>query len=156
MTCSSEHGMNLDIAALRYRVASLVVLADRMSAADLRELIGLEPDRSWDQGDSVGRTGRGRRHSTGWSIDAAGMGLRPESAIGDILDRVATVADRIRAAAADPRVRSVALWVWPEDPEHGVDLSPARVMEISRLGAALRIDLHTLDIDLDEREDHDG
>ena len=139
MTCSSECGMVVNIAGLRFHVASLLVLADRMSAAELRALIGLEPDRSWDQGDSVGRTGRGRRHSTGWCIDAAGIGLRPEVAVGDILDRVATVADRIRAAAADPRVRSVGLWVWPEG-RVAVDLPPAQLMEIANLGASLKID----------------
>jgi hypothetical protein len=141
--------MNVDIDGLRYRVASLVVLAEGMSAAELRELIGLEPDRSWDLGDSIGRTARGRRHSTGWCIDAAGVDMPPESAIADLLDRISIVEGRIRAAAADPRVRSVALWVWPGEHDSAVDLVPACLMKVARLDASLIIDMY----DREEREE---
>ena len=133
--------MNVDIAGLRYRVASLVVLAEGISAAELRELIGLEPDRAWDRGDVVGRTGRGRRQHTGWSIDAAGPGLRPEAAIADLLLRTRIVKEQFRMAIAAPRVLSVVLWVWPER-ECVVDLEPDRLMEIARLGASLAIDIY--------------
>jgi len=142
MTSSSDRIVNVDIAGLRYRVASLVILAERMSAAELRELIGLEPDRSWDRGDVVGRTGRGRRQHTGWCIDAAGIGLRPEAAIAELLDRVSIVNEQFRAATADLRVLSVILWVWPEGRECVVDLKPDHLMEIARLGASLVIDIY--------------
>ncbi len=137
--------MNVNLARLRYLVASLVVLADGITAAELRGLIGLEPDISWDRGDVVGSTGRGRRQHTGWCIDAAGPGLHPEAAIADLLDRVSIVNERIRAAAADPRVLSVVLWVWPVGRECVVDLKPARLMEIARLGASLVIDIYDND-----------
>lgn len=133
--------MNVDIARLRYLVASLVVLGDGIAAAELRRLIGLEPDVSWDRGDVVGSTGRGRRQHTGWCIDAAGPGLRPEAAIAELLDRVSVVNERFRAAVADPRVLSVVLWVWPGR-ECVVDLEPDRLMEIARLGASLAIDIY--------------
>jgi hypothetical protein len=133
--------MNVGIAGLRYRVASLVVLADGMSAAELRGLIGLEPDRSWDRGDVVGSTGRGRRQHTGWCIDAAGPGLLPEAAVAELLRRSRIVNEQFRMVIADPRVLSVVLWVWPGR-ECVVDLEPDRLMEIARLGASLAIDIY--------------
>ncbi len=147
MTSSNERSMSIDFDELRNRVASLVVLGDQISATELRELIGLEPDEEWNQGDSVGRTGRGRRPFTGWSIDAAGISLRPESAIADLLDRVAAVKENIATAAGDPRVRSVSLWVWSADRTFALELPPSHLGAIAGLGATLKIDVYDGDAD---------
>ncbi len=97
--------------------SALVILADGMSAADLRDMIGLVPDRSWEQGEPVGKTGRGRRPYTGWRMDAGPNDQTSEAQVAALLGRVVHVSEHIRSAVADPRIRSVSLWIWSEDPD---------------------------------------
>lgn len=141
----SDRPVRNDLDEAQGLVASLVILADQMSAADVHELIGLKPDRAWNQGDRVGKTGRGRRPFTGWRIDAGGSDPREGSAIVDLLDRVSEVAERIRKASADYRIRSVAMWVWPDSHDPGIDLGPDQLAQIVRLGASLQIDLSRME-----------
>lgn len=122
--------------------SALVILADGMSATELRALIGLVPDRSWEQGEPVGKTGRGRRPYAGWQIDAGQNDQTPESQVAALLTRVAEVSGRIRGATADPRIRSVALWIWSQDPEFAFHLPADLAMGIARLGAELKIKVY--------------
>lgn len=122
--------------------AALVIHATEMSAPELRGLVGLEPDRSWDRGDPVGSTRRGRRPFTGWRIDVGPGDETPGFMVRSLLDRVRDVAHRIRNLAGDPRVHAVSLWVWSEDCEFALELPPERLGEIANLGASLKVKVY--------------
>ena len=125
--------------------ASLVILSEALSADEMEALIGLSPDRSVQRGDVTGASGRARSRFTVWRIGSGPSSQTPETQVFAVLDRVHDVADRIRSAANDPRIHSVALWVGSEDRTFALDLPADRVMEIARLGASLKIKVYHVD-----------
>lgn len=127
--------------------AALVISARGIPATDLNALVGLEPDRSWDEDEPVGSTGRGRRQFTGWRIDASRGDETADSRVRSLLHRVHDVAADIARVARDPRIHSVSLWVWSEDPEFALNLPADLVMEIARLGASLKIKVYDVSTD---------
>ena len=127
--------------------AALVVLSETLSATELQSMIGLAPDDSWQSGDPIGRSGRARQRFSGWSI-REGSGEEPvEAYVLAILDRVSPARENVATAAGDPRVHSVALWVWSEGRTFALDLPPTRVGDIAALGASLKIDVYDVDDD---------
>ena len=123
----------------------IVVLSHELSAAELEAMIGLMPDRAWLRGDRIGRSGRAFQPFSGWSVGAEPSEEPAAAHISAVLDRVAEVRNNIAAAAADPRVHSVALWVWSHGPAFGLELPPSRLIEIAGLGATLKIDVYSVD-----------
>ena len=122
--------------------ASLTVLSDTLSAADLQVMIGLAPDQSWERGDPIGRPGRAFRRFSGWSLRDAPSEEPPASHVSALLDRIAAAKENIATVAGDPRVHSVSLWVWSEGRDFGLDLPPTCLGDIAALGAALKIDVY--------------
>ena len=136
------------IAASRHKIeARLTVLSDSLSASELQAMIGLTPDEAWHSGDPIGRSGRAFQRFSGWSIGEGPSEEPAESHISALLDRVATRKQQIASAAGDPRVQSVALWVWSQGRTFGLELSPSRLRDIAALGATLKIDIYDGDED---------
>jgi hypothetical protein len=126
---------------------SLTILSSQLSPEELQTLIGLAPDRSWHLGDPIGRSGRAFQPFSGWSIRDAPSEDLPASHLSGMLDRVASVKENIAIAARDPRVHSVALWLWSQGRTFGMDLPAARLAEIAAMGATLKIDVYDGDPD---------
>jgi hypothetical protein len=122
--------------------AALVVLSEKLSAGELRAMIGLDPERSWERGDPIGRSGRANQRFSGWSLEVGPGKETAEWQISLLLDRTHQVMDRIASAAQDPRVDSVALWVWSAGLRFGIELPPSLMTDIARLGATLKIDVY--------------
>jgi hypothetical protein len=124
--------------------ASLVILSEKLSAAELQAMIGLTPDRSWESGDPIGRSGHARQRFSGWRVDVAQSEQTAESQISALFDRIRAVEERIAAVASDPRVHSVALWVTAEGDRFALELAPSRLLDIARLGATLKVNAYDI------------
>jgi len=125
--------------------AALVILSRELSAGDLKSMIPLEPDQSWQRGDPIGGSGRASQPFAGWRVDVGPSEQTPEWQISSLLDRVHSVADQISTAARDPHVESVALWLWSAGLRFGIELPPSLMTDIARLGASLKIDVYDVE-----------
>jgi len=125
--------------------AALVILSKELSAGDLKSMIPIEPDHSWQRGDPIGGSGRAREPFAGWRIDVGPSAQTPEWQISSLLDRVHSVAERISSAARDPQVESVALWLWSAGLRFGIELPPSLLTDIAKLGASLKIDVYDVE-----------
>lgn len=122
--------------------AALVVLSETLSSAELRQLIGADPDRSWERGDPIGRSGRAHQKYSGWSIRVGPSEEPAESHLASLLRRVRGLQANLARAAADARVNDISIWIWSQGRTFGLDLTSSRVREIADLGASLKIDVY--------------
>jgi len=97
--------------------ASLLVLSDEMTAAEIGAELGLVADRWWALGeieqhpDRGHRARKGHRHN-GWEISSRRPDTEAlEDHLTDLLDRIGDRAPLVASLAADSRVLSVRLWL---------------------------------------------
>lgn len=131
--------------ANKNNAASLVILSDQLSGAQLVVAVGIQPDRSWDKGDPIGGSGRAFQRYSGWEINLGPSEDTAEGLVATLLARVTNVSARILRASLDPRIRSVSVWLWSEDPDFGVDLPADIVSTIGGMGASLKVKVIDLD-----------
>lgn len=124
--------------------AAFVILSEELIVADLRVMIGMDPDRSFGRGDPVGKSGRAFQRYSGWEVRVGPSAEAPEAVLGRLLDRLDPVADRVRLAADDPRVAQVSLWIWSEGCEFKSSIAPGDIARLARLGATLQVDAYDI------------
>jgi hypothetical protein len=105
-------------------------------------MIGLEPDRSWERGDPIGRSGRAYQPFSGWQIGVGSNHGSPEQLVERVLARAEVVSEEIRRCASDPRVHSVALWLWSSGDTFALELTPRLLKRIEHLALSLKIDVY--------------
>jgi hypothetical protein len=120
-------------------LASLIILSEQMDAEELVNLIGLSPDELDQRGADAGAVGRAKRRFSVWRVDSGIEGRTPDDDLRAVLRRVEGITSRIAAAARDPRIHSVSLWVWSDDPDFALAVTPAEIVGIASLGASLKV-----------------
>ena len=87
--------------------ASLVVLSNTITSADIEEHLGLVGDRRWDVGEPVRPGSKARQRFAGWEITSRVDRSAPASShVQDLLGRAYPLADRISALAVAGQIET--------------------------------------------------
>jgi hypothetical protein len=121
------------------------VIGFACSPDELSNAIGLQPTRTWNEGDLVTSRSTRRQKSSGWEL-ASGLAKEatPDQHASRLLDRLGPAADSLKRMPVEASVLSIVLEI------HGGDrpplgLSRENVARLAALGAELDIDLYVFD-----------
>jgi hypothetical protein len=121
------------------------VLGFSCSHDQLSRALGVQPTRTWHQGDLVTNRSTVRRETDGWEL-ASGLpkAATAEEHANSLLDRLGSAADALKQIGAEASVLSIVMEI------HGGDrpplgLSRENIARLASLGAELDIDLYIFD-----------
>jgi hypothetical protein len=129
--------------------AHVTILSDSLSPDDLRDAVGLDPDKSWAKGELRSSRGQHRHKFNGveWVSTLDRETADPGDHIEELAERLRPQADRIAQLSRDERVISARLWLYystsGENP--GFELTNAALDSLARLGVTLALDIYLFD-----------
>jgi hypothetical protein len=129
------------VPAVARSYAHLTVLSETLSAAEMAQIIGIDPDESWERGEKRGGAARFGGISVASRLPREAA---PGEHLSDLLSLLAPIADRVRELARDDRILGPRLWIFHHiaNQNPGLTLSAEQVSELAQLGTGLELDIY--------------